>query len=254
MLSDKKPRIEMKDIHISFGEIKSLRGVNLKLNEGEVLGIAGDNGAGKSTLMKVLSGVNVPDKGEILFEGKPVTLSSPRAAKQLQIETVFQDLALCDTLNVASNLFLGREPSRFFGQFIDKKTLHQNATSELNRLGVSIPSTHLPVQNLSGGQRQSVAIARAITFQPKVLIMDEPTAALGVQEVNMVLNLINTVKKQGVSVVLITHRLQDFFEVCDRMMILYEGQCIDDRPIKDFNLDNLIQSIMGNPQKEVSIQ
>lgn len=244
------PRIEMKDIQISFGEIKSLRGVNLTLNEGEVLGIAGDNGAGKSTLMKILSGVNIPDKGEILFEGKTVSLRSPRVAKQLQIETVFQDLALCDTLNVANNLFLGREPSRFFGRFIDKKTLHENASHELDRLGVHIPSTHLPVQNLSGGQRQSIAIARAITFKPKVLIMDEPTAALGVKEVNMVLELIKTVKKQGVSVVLITHRLQDFFEVCDRMMVLYEGKCIDNRPIKDFTLNSLIQSIMGRPQKE----
>jgi simple sugar transport system ATP-binding protein len=248
----KPPRIEMRDIHLSFGGIKSLNGANLKLNEGEVIGLVGDNGAGKSTLMKVLSGVYVPTEGSILFEGKSVRINSPRDAKKLQIETVFQDLSLCDTLDVASNLFLGREPVHFFNRLIDKKTLHEKAMEELDRLGISIPSTHLPVKNLSGGQRQSIAIARAITFQPKVLIMDEPTAALGVKEVNMVLSLIKKVRETGVSVVLITHRLQDLFEVCNRIMVLYEGRFIDDRPIEDFTLDTLIQSIMGKPKEVLS--
>lgn len=244
------PRIQMSNIEKSFANLRSLRGVDLTLNAGEVLGLVGDNGAGKSTLMKILSGVYVPDNGTILFEGQPAKLNSPKDAKSLKIETVYQDLALCDTLDVASNIFLGREPS-FFAGFIDKKTLHKKAQEELDRLGINIPSTYLPVKNLSGGQRQAIAIARSITFNPKVLILDEPTAALGVKEVNMVLELIKSVKKEGVSVILITHRLQDLFVVCDRIMVLYEGTCIDDRPIEKFTLDSLIQSIMGTPEDEV---
>lgn len=239
------PRIAMKDIKISFGSIQSLRGVNLELYPGEVLGLVGDNGAGKSTLMKVLSGVHVPDSGSIVFEGNPITIHNPLEAKKLQIETVFQDLALCDTLDVASNLFLGREPVHLFHRLIDKKKMHALAKEELDRLGVVIPSTYSAVENLSGGQRQSVAIARAVTYQPKVLIMDEPTAALGVKEVRMVLNLIKKVKETGVSVILITHRLQDLFEVCDRITVLYEGKIIDNRLIKDFTMDSLINSITG---------
>ncbi|MRG88142.1 ATP-binding cassette domain-containing protein [Salinibacillus xinjiangensis] len=241
-------QIEMKNIQKSFGNIKSLRGVDLKLRPGEVLGLVGDNGAGKSTLMKTLSGVINPDEGEFHFEGKRVNIDSPKAAKNLNIETVFQDLSLCDTLDVASNMFLGREPIRFLGRLIDKKTLHTRAREELDKLGINISSTKLQVQNMSGGQRQAIAIARAMLFKPKVLVMDEPTAALGVKEVNMVLQLIKTVKEQGVSVVLITHRLQDLFEVCDRLMVLYEGKCIDDRPIDDFTLETLIKSIMGSPE------
>lgn len=245
------PRIEMKDIKISFGSIQSLRGVNLSLYPGEVLGLVGDNGAGKSTLMKVLSGVHVPDSGSILFDGKSIQINNPREAKELQIETVFQDLALCDTLDVASNLFLGREPVHFFNRLIDKKRLHSEAQVELDRLGVTIPSTHAPVENLSGGQRQSVAIARAVTYQPKVLIMDEPTAALGVKEVNMVLSLIRKVKETGVSVILITHRLQDLFEVCDRISVLHEGKISDDRPIEDFTMESLISAITGETKEVV---
>lgn len=241
-------RLEMKNIKKSFGNIKSLQGVDLQLRKGEVLGLVGDNGAGKSTLMKTLSGVVIPDEGEFYFEGKKVKIDSPKAAKDLHIETVFQDLSLCDTLDVASNMFLGREPVKFMGRLIDRKTLHERAREELDKLGIDISSTRLKVENMSGGQRQAVAIARAMLFKPKVLVMDEPTAALGVKEVNMVLKLIKTVKAQGVSVVLITHRLQDLFEVCDRIMVLYEGRCIDNRPIEDFTLESLISSIMGSPE------
>lgn len=241
-------RLEMKNIKKSFGNIKSLQGVDLQLRKGEVLGLVGDNGAGKSTLMKTLSGVVIPDEGEFYFEGKKVKIDSPKAAKDLHIETVFQDLSLCDTLDVASNMFLGREPVKFMGRLIDRKTLHERAREELDKLGIDISSTRLKVENMSGGQRQAVAIARAMLFRPKVLVMDEPTAALGVKEVNMVLQLIKTVKAQGVSVVLITHRLQDLFEVCDRIMVLYEGRCIDNRPIEDFTLESLISSIMGSPE------
>nr|TXF85401.1 sugar ABC transporter ATP-binding protein [Alkalicoccus halolimnae] len=237
----------MRGIEKSFGAVKPLRGVDLHLKEGECLGLLGDNGAGKSTLMKILSGVVIPDKGSFSFEGRTVKISNPRDAKDLKIETIFQDLSLCDTLNVASNMFLGREPVKK-GRLIDHKNMHEKAKAELNKLKINISSTRLKVQNMSGGQRQAVAIARAMAFRPKVLIMDEPTAALGVKEVNMVLNLINTIKEQGVSVILITHRLQDLFEVCDRLMVLHEGKCIDDRSIDEFTLETIIQSIMGNPQ------
>lgn len=240
-------QLEMRNIQKSFGNIKSLQGVDLKLRKGEVLGLVGDNGAGKSTLMKTLSGVVIPDRGDFYFQGEKVQIDSPKAAKDLHIETVFQDLSLCDTLDVSSNMFLGREPVKFFGRLIDRKTLHERAREELDKLGIDIASTKLQVQNMSGGQRQAIAIARAMLFKPKILVMDEPTAALGVKEVNMVLKLIKTVKEQGVSVVLITHRLQDLFEVCDRLMVLYEGRCIDDRPIGDFTLESLITSIMGSP-------
>lgn len=241
-------QLEMKNIKKTFGNIKSLQGVDLYLRKGEVLGLVGDNGAGKSTLMKTLSGVVIPDEGDFYFEGEKVKIDSPKAAKDLHIETVFQDLSLCDTLDVASNMFLGREPVKLFGGFIDRKKLHERAREELNKLGIDISSTELKVQNMSGGQRQAVAIARAMLFKPKVLVMDEPTAALGVKEVNMVLKLIKTVKEQGVSVVLITHRLQDLFEVCDRLMVLNEGRCIDNRPIEEFTLESLISSIMGKPE------
>ncbi|CAM3132093.1 ATP-binding cassette domain-containing protein [Sporolactobacillus spathodeae] len=243
------PRIEMRDIKKSFGKIQSLRGVNLELYPGEVLGLVGDNGAGKSTLMKVLSGVHIPDSGTMKFEGQPIQLNSPKDAKKHQIETIFQDLALCDTLDVASNLYLGREPVHFFNQLIDQKKMHEQAKTELDRLGVTIPSTYVTVENLSGGQRQSVAIARAVIYSPKVLIMDEPTAALGVKEVRMVLELIQRVKRTGVSVILITHRLRDLFEVCDRITVLYEGRIIDNRPISDFTMESLVASITAENEE-----
>ncbi|PLR75736.1 ABC transporter ATP-binding protein [Bacillus sp. V3-13] len=241
-------RIQMKNIQKSFGAVKPLQGVDLTLYKGECLGLLGDNGAGKSTLMKILSGVIIPDQGEFYVDGQKVSIKKPRDAKDLQIETVYQDLALCDTLNVANNIFLGREPVKFGGRLIDQKKLHERTREELEKLGINISSTKLTVQNMSGGQRQAVAIARAMVFQPKVLILDEPTSALGVKEVNMVLGLINKVKKTGVSVILITHRLQDLFEVCDRLMVLHEGKCIDNRSIEQYTLESVIKSIMGNPE------
>lgn len=247
-MQDKEIRIQMKNIHKSFGPVKPLQGVDLTLYKGECLGLLGDNGAGKSTLMKILSGVIIPDQGTFYVNGQKVNIRNPRDAKDLKIETVYQDLALCDTLNVANNIFLGREPVKFAGRLIDKKKLHERTREELGKLGINIASTKLAVQNMSGGQRQAVAIARAMIFQPNVLILDEPTSALGVKEVNMVLELINKVKKTGVSVILITHRLQDLFEVCDRLMVLHEGKCIDNRIIEEFTLESVIKSIMGNPE------
>jgi simple sugar transport system ATP-binding protein len=212
MLSADAPiRVGMEDISKSFGAIKSLDRVNLVLRAGEVLGLVGDNGAGKSTLSKILSGAVVPDSGRIFLDGHEVRFASPADARRQRVEMVYQDLSLCDTVDVAGNLLLGREPlKRMLGvPIMDKHKMHEDAAQMLEHLGIRMPSTRLKVENLSGGQRQSIAIGRAVSFDPLVLIMDEPTAALAVAEVDATLDLIQRVSAKGVSVILITHRLQD---------------------------------------------
>lgn len=238
------PLVEMRDISKSYGPVRSLDGVDLTLAPGEVLGLVGDNGAGKSTLMKVLAGAETPDAGEIRVAGEPVHFGSPADARAQSIDMVYQDLALCDTIDVAGNLFLGREPGR--GPFIDRDEMHAQARHVLADLKVKIPSTRLPIANLSGGQRQSVAIARAVSFDPRVLIMDEPTAALAVAEVESVLALIRRVAERGVGVILITHRLQDLFRVCDRIAVMYEGRNVAERPTEELDLQSLVELITGD--------
>lgn len=238
-------RVVMKQVRKRFGMVEALRGVSLRLGEGEVLGIVGDNAAGKSTLMKILSGAVLPDEGRILFEGREVRFTRPRDAQALQIEMVYQDLALCDDLDVAGNLFLGREPTRRRFGLLDRRRMHAGARRHLEALGIRIPFTDVPVRNLSGGQRQAVAIARAITFRPRVLIMDEPTAALAVKEVEIVLELIDTVSSRGVRVILVTHRLQDLFRVCDRIMVMYEGQNRADLDARSTSIEEVVRSIVG---------
>jgi simple sugar transport system ATP-binding protein len=243
---NRSPRIELSGIRKRFGAVESLRGTDLVLYPGEVLGLVGDNGAGKSTLMKILSGAEIPDAGSIMLEGEAVRFTSPRDARDRQIEMVYQDLSLCDDLDVAGNLFLGREPLRgMFGAFLHRRRMHQEAARILQSLGIRIPYTNLPVRNLSGGQRQAIAIGRAVSFHPKVLIMDEPTAALAVQEVASVLSLIKEVARQGVSVILITHRLQDLFEVCDRIMVMYEGRNAADLRTNETSLEEVVRCIVG---------
>lgn len=242
-MTDPTPLVEMRDITKSFGPVRSLDGVDLTLEPGEVLGVVGDNGAGKSTLMKVLAGAVVPDGGQILVGGESTAFGSPADARAQHIDMVYQDLALCDTLDVASNLFLGREPTR--GPFIDRTEMHAQARKVLADLKVKIPSTRLPIANLSGGQRQSVAIARAVSFDPNVLIMDEPTAALAVAEVESVIELIRRVADSGVGVILITHRLQDLFRVCDRIQVMYEGRTVARRDVADLDLETLVGLITG---------
>ena len=193
MLSAGAPiRVQMEDISKSFGAIKSLDRVNLVLRAGEVLGLVGDNGAGKSTLSKILSGAVIPDAGRLLLDGREVRFASPADARRQRVEMVYQDLSLCDTVDVAGNLLLGREPlKRVLGvPLMDKRKMHADAAQMLAHLGIRMPSTRLKVENLSGGQRQSIAIGRAVSFDPLVLIMDEPTAALAVAEVDAVLDLI----------------------------------------------------------------
>jgi simple sugar transport system ATP-binding protein len=255
MLNGDPPiRVRMEDISKSFGAIKSLDRVDLVLRAGEVLGLVGDNGAGKSTLSKVLSGALVPDSGRIVLDGREVRFASPADARRERVEMVYQDLSLCDTVDVAGNLLLGREPlRRVLGvPLMDKRKMHDEAARMLGNLGIRMPSTRLKVENLSGGQRQSIAIGRAVSFDPLVLIMDEPTAALAVAEVDAVLDLIKTVSARGVSVILVTHRLQDLFVVCDRIMVLYEGRKAAERLIGETNIEELVNLIVGRKFQSIS--
>ena len=240
---DAVPRIRMRGITKSFGSIHALRGVDLDLHAGHCLGLIGDNAAGKSTLTKVLSGTYIPDGGTIEIDGEQVRFSGPADARDRNIEMVFQDLSLCDTIDVSGNLFLGREITR--AGFLDKAAMAREARRILDSLEIKIPNLSALVAQLSGGQRQSIAIARAAAFEPRVLIMDEPTSALAVAEVEAVLALINRVKAKGVAVVLITHRLQDLFRVCDRIAVMYEGLKVAERDIAQTSLEDLVRLIVG---------
>jgi len=240
------PLLEMRRVRKRFGALDALRGVDLQLYAGDVLALLGDNGAGKSTLMKILAGAIAPDEGEILFKGEPVTYHNPGGARALGIEMVYQDLALCDSLDAAHNLFLGREPTvPAGGPFVDRRRMYREARRALDDLHIVVRSLTTPIRFLSGGQRQSIAIGRAVTFQPKVLILDEPTAALAVREVEKVLTLVQTLRDQGVSVVFITHRLQDVFRACDRIAILYEGTLRAQRQVESTSLEEIVDIMMG---------
>ncbi|MFC3999349.1 ATP-binding cassette domain-containing protein [Nocardiopsis sediminis] len=240
-MGDEQPLVELRGIRKSFGPVRSLDGVDLTLARGEVLGLVGDNGAGKSTLMKVLAGAVRHDEGDIVINGESVRFASPADARRAGIGIVYQDLALCDTLDVAGNLFLGREPRK--GPFLDRREMHARSARILEDLHVRVTSTRQEIGTLSGGQRQTVAIARAVSTRPDVLILDEPTAALAVAEVESVLRLIGEVAARGVGVILITHRLQDLFRVCDRITVMYEGRSVDDAPISDLDIEKLVAMI-----------
>lgn len=237
------PRIRLQGIRKSFGSVEALRGVGLDLWPGECLGLVGDNAAGKSTLTKIVSGAYLADEGTIEMDGRPLDLRGPADARAAGIEMVFQDLSLCDHIDVAGNLFLGREPSR--GPFLDRRRMHEEGRRMLDALHIRIPRLSAKAAQLSGGQRQSIAIARAAAFEPRVLIMDEPTSALAVAEVEAVLGLINRVKANGVSVILITHRLQDLFRVCDRIAVMYEGAVVAERQVGETDLEDLVHLIVG---------
>ncbi len=241
--SAQTPAVSLRGIRKTFGSHQALRGVDLDLFPGECLGLVGDNAAGKSTLTKIISGTYLPDEGTISLNGEEVHLSGPADARGRHIEMVFQDLSLCDHIDVVGNLFLGRELTR--GPFLDHQKMMSEARKMLDALEIRIPRLSAKVEKLSGGQRQAIAIARAASFQPKVLIMDEPTSALAVAEVEAVLSLINRVKAKGVSVVLITHRLQDLFRVCDRIAVMYEGTKVAERDIGKTNLEDLVKLIVG---------
>jgi len=237
-MAEATPVVEMRNIKKSFAAVQALRGVDLTLRHNEVLGLMGDNAAGKSTLMKVLSGAYIPDDGEILIEGNKVHIASPLHARRLGIEMVYQDLALANNLDVTANVFLGREEvSARIGPFgiMDSERMEQEADRLLNRLKIAIP-VRLLVERLSGGQRQAVAIARAMAFNSKVIIMDEPTAALSVAAISQVLDLVRELKAQGASIIIISHRLEDIYAVSDRLIVMRQGRKVRDTPVTG-NLD-----------------
>jgi simple sugar transport system ATP-binding protein len=237
------PLISLRGVRKVFGSSTVLHDVDLDLFAGECLGLIGDNAAGKSTLSKIISGAYLPDGGEMRIDGEVVRLSGPAEARDRHIEMVYQELSLCDTIDVAGNLFLGRETCR--GRFLAKAEMERAGRQMLDALDIRIPNMRDRVAQLSGGQRQSIAIARAASFGPKVLLLDEPTSALAVAEVEAVLALINRVKRQGVAVVLVTHRLQDLFRVCDRLAFMYEGRKVAERPMSETNLDEIVKLIVG---------
>jgi simple sugar transport system ATP-binding protein len=247
--TDTTPVVEMRGIIKSFGPVQALRGVDLRLRRREVLGLVGDNGAGKSTLMKVLTGVHQPDKGKIIFEGRPVQFSSPHDSRAIGIEMVYQDLALAGNLSVDANIFLGREMHRtYLGglvKLLDHKGMTREAVRLLERLRIDIKSVAYRVETLSGGQRQAVAIGRSAGFDAKVVIMDEPTAALAVKEVGKVLDLIQGLKEHDVSIILISHRMQDIFAVCDHIMVLRQGRKVGDISRAETSMDEIVALITG---------
>jgi fructose transport system ATP-binding protein len=225
---DKPPLLEARNIQKHFGRVVALRDGNLVLRPNEVHAVVGDNGAGKTTLIKIISGVHHPDEGEIRIDGSPVTITTPREARELGIETVYQDLALADHLDASANLFLGREellgpPLSWFG-FLDKKTMRLRTEEAMQRLKIGIQSVEQPVLSLSGGQRQAVAVARAIAWGSRIVIMDEPTAALGVKETGQVVDLIRRVRERGLPVILISHDMPHVFELADRINIMRLGK------------------------------
>jgi ABC-type sugar transport system ATPase subunit len=229
------PVVEMIDIRKHFGAVQALRGVDLTLRHNEVLGLVGDNAAGKSTLMKVLSGAYIPDGGAIHLEGQKTSFENPMDARRQGIEMVYQDYALANNLDVSANVFLGREVARIkLGPLgvMDYAYMEQETKNLLERLRIRIPSVRQKVERLSGGQRQAVAIARSTAFESKVIIMDEPTAALSVAAIDQVLELVLELKAQGASIIIISHRLEDIFRVCDRMIVLRHGRKVYDKSVE----------------------
>ncbi len=237
------PLVEMKDICIAFGGVHAVDHVSVDLHPGEVVGLLGHNGAGKSTLIKVLSGAYKADSGDILIDGKKVTITSPRDARAQNIETIYQTLALADNLDAASNLFLGRELTNAFG-FVDDDAMEAETRKIMGRLNPNFKKFNAPVKALSGGQRQSVAIARAVYFNARILIMDEPTAALGPHETQMVSELIQELKAQGLGIFLISHDIHDVFKLCDRVAVMKNGQLVGTAKTTDVTDDDVLGMII----------
>ena len=249
MTDKRQPVLEARDIVKTFGKVEALRGANFTVYPNEVVALVGDNGAGKSTLVKTLVGVHPPDRGELMFEGKPVHLATPSDARALGIETVYQDLALAAEVDPAANMFLGREILRpgLLGKlgFLDKKAMRKRSGEAFKQLGVRIQDLTAPVANMSGGQRQGIAISRAVTWADKVVFMDEPTAALGVVQTRNVLDLIKRVREQGRSVVLISHNMPEVFEVADRIEVLRLGTRVARLATKDVSMEDVVAAMTG---------
>ena len=247
MSSINKILLEAKGVTKYFGTITALENVDLKIHTGECLGVVGDNGAGKTTLMKVISGLYKPSAGSLFFEGNEKVLESPRDSQNLGLEMVYQDLALAGNLPIGENIFLGREPTKNLGllKLLDFKKIKELTEAHLDKLKINVKSADQKVEELSGGQRQAVAIARSTAFNAKVVIMDEPTAALAIKEVGKVLDLINSLKNTGVGVIVISHRMDDIFAVSDRVMALFQGINFAESELSKTSRDEVIGWIMG---------
>jgi D-xylose transport system ATP-binding protein len=249
------PTLELRGISKSFGSVQALTDVDFEVRAGEVMALVGDNGAGKSTLIKCIAGINPIDSGEFFFDGEPVTLSGPRDAAKLGIEIVYQDLALCDNLDVVQNMFLGRETHDGLYRLKDAP-MEQRAAETLKSLSVTtIGSIRQPVSSLSGGQRQSIAVARAVLWNSRLVILDEPTAALGVAQTRQVLDLVKRLGAQGLAVALVSHNLGDVFEVADRITVLRLGRVVRVYETAQTNQQEIVGAITsGAPAKAAEVE
>ncbi|CAN5748495.1 ATP-binding cassette domain-containing protein [soil metagenome] len=246
------PIVEMRDIRVAFGGVHAVDDVTIDLYPGEVVGLVGGNGAGKSTLVRVLSGAHRPDSGEILIEGRPVTIGNPREAKALGIETIYQTLALAENVDAAANMFLGRELTTRWGS-LDDSAMEDATRRVMKRLNPKFKRFKSLVAHLSGGQRQSVAIARAVHFNARILIMDEPTAALGPAETAQVTELVAQLKSEGIGILLISHDIHDVFDLADRISVMLTGRLVGTVRKDDVTIDEVLAMIiMGKLPAEVT--
>jgi D-xylose transport system ATP-binding protein len=248
-----EPILQLRGVNKSFGPVQVLHDVDFVVRAGEVTALVGDNGAGKTTLVKCVAGIHPIDSGEILFEGKPVVIHAPTDAAHLGIEVVYQDLALADNLDIVQNMFLGRERGRSW--LLDEADMEQAARRTLASLSVrTVTSVRMPVASLSGGQRQTVAIAKAVLWDSKVVLLDEPTAALGVAQTRQVLDLVRRLAEQGLGVVLISHNMADVFEVADRIATLYLGRLVAEVPAKETTHGQIVELITAGRSGDLGLQ
>ncbi len=243
------PVLALRGVSKSFGAVKALTEIDFEVHDGEVVALVGDNGAGKSTMVKTIAGIHSADEGQILFEGEEVKITNPTDATDLGIATVYQDLALCDNLDVVENLFLGREEATGFVRQLDETAMEKRTHDLLSRLAVTITDVRSEVGTQSGGQRQQVAIARSLLGEPKVVMLDEPTAALGVRQTAMVLGLIKRLREEGHGVVVISHNLADVFEVADRIFVLRLGRKAGDYAVGEATTEQIVGAITGASDK-----
>ncbi|WP_308492342.1 ATP-binding cassette domain-containing protein [Microbacterium terrisoli] len=248
---EREPILSISGISKGFGAVRALTDIEMDVYAGEVVALVGDNGAGKSTLVKILAGVHPPDSGTIMFNGSDVSIASPTASRELGIATVFQDLALCDNLDVVANLFLGHELG---SGTLDEELMEQQAWSLLRQLSAKIPSVRIAVASLSGGQRQTVAIARSLIGEPQIVILDEPTAALGVAQTAEVLNLIERLREQGLGVILISHNMADVQAVADRIVVLRLGRNNGVFRTSAVSYEEIVAAITGATDNPVSLR
>ena len=240
LLERGQPLLELRGVEKHFGPVRALSGIDLTITAGEVTALCGDNGAGKSVTIKTISGIHGPDAGQILWRGRPVAINTPRDSAALGIATVYQDLALCDNLDIVQNMFLGRERTKV--RTLDEAPMEMAARKTLADLNVTtVRSIRQPVSSLSGGQRQSVAVARAVLWNSQLMILDEPTAALGVAQTSMVLQLVRRLAEQGYGVMLVSHNLNDVFEVADRIAVLRLGRLVAQGPVTDYDRQSVVE-------------